>query len=71
MTPGPPKAAKALVLGKRRKALRKRVSMSKSDKYEKTAREIRNDQIGAFFSKSKMTFRKVTPTASKVNVKKI
>ena len=40
------------------------------DKYEKTGREIRNDQIGAFFSKSKMTFRKVTPAAKLVNRKK-
>ena len=37
------------------------------DKYETTAREIQNDQIGAFRGKWKMTFRKVTPTALKVN----
>ena len=41
------------------------------DKYEKTAREIRNDQFSTFFGNWKMTFRKVTPTASKVNAKKI
>ena len=43
---------------------------SGAEKYETTAREIRNDQIGAFFSKSKMTFRKVTPAAKLVNRKK-
>ena len=37
------------------------------DKYETTSREIQNDQIGAFRGKWKMTFRKVTPTALKVN----
>ena len=41
------------------------------DKYETTSIEIQNDQIGAFRGKWKMTFRKVTPTALKVNVKKI
>ena len=40
------------------------------DKYETTSIEIQNDQIGAFRGKWKMTFRKVTPTALKVNVKK-
>ena len=40
------------------------------DKYETTSIEIQNDQIGAFWGKWKMTFRKVTPTALKVNVKK-
>ena len=40
------------------------------NKYETTAREIQNYQIGAFCSKWRMTFRKVTPAALKVNVKK-
>ena len=40
------------------------------DKYETTSIEIQNDQIGAFRGKWKMAFRKVTPTALKVNVKK-
>ena len=43
---------------------------SGAEKYETTAREIRNDQISAFFSKSKMTFRKVTLTTKLVNGKK-
>ena len=41
------------------------------NKYETAAREIQNYQIGAFFSKWRKTFRKVTPTSWKVNVKKI
>ena len=40
------------------------------NKYEMTAREIQNYQIGAFFGIWQITFRKVTPTALKVNVKK-
>ena len=40
------------------------------DKYETTAREIQNYQFSTFFSRSKMTSRKVTATALKVNVKK-
>ena len=40
------------------------------NKYETTAREIQNYQFSTFFSRSKMTSRKVTATALKVNVKK-
>ena len=40
------------------------------DKYEKTAREIRNDRFSTFFGNWKMTFRKVTPAAKLVNRKK-
>ena len=40
------------------------------NKYETTAREIQNYQFSTFFDRSKMTLRKVTATALKVNVKK-
>ncbi len=40
------------------------------NKYETTAREIQNYQFSTFFDRSKMTSRKVTATALKVNVKK-
>ena len=40
------------------------------NKYETTAREIQNYQFSTFFGRSKMTSRKVTATALKVNVKK-
>ena len=40
------------------------------DKYETTAREIQNGRFSTFCSKWRMTFRKVTPAALKVNVKK-
>ena len=40
------------------------------DKYETTAREIQNCRFSTFCSKWRMTFRKVTPAALKVNVKK-
>ena len=40
------------------------------NKYETTAREIQNYQFSTFFDISKMTSRKVTATALKVNVKK-
>ena len=41
------------------------------DKYETTAREIQNGRFSTFSVNWKMTFRKVTPTALKVNVKEI
>ena len=40
------------------------------DKYETTAREIQICRFSTFCSKWRMTFRKVTPAALKVNVKK-
>ena len=40
------------------------------NKYETNAREIQNYQFSTFFDISKMTSRKVTATALKVNVKK-
>ena len=40
------------------------------NKYETTAREIQNYEFSTFFDRSKMTSRKVTATALKVNVKK-
>ena len=39
------------------------------DKYETTAREIQICRFSTFCSKWRMTFRKVTPAALKVNVK--
>ena len=40
------------------------------DKYETTAREIQIYRFSTFCSKGRMTFRKVTLAALKVNVKK-
>ena len=42
-----------------------------ADKYEITFREIQKFQFGAFCSKWKMTFGKVTPATKLVNEKKL
>ena len=46
------------------------VSNTGGNKYETTAREIQNYQIGAFSVNWRRAFRKVTPTAWKMIIKK-